>query len=179
MSKRWVIAAVAAAGLAAVAIRGLGGASSTPGSGGAGACDPNAKPANLNFTLKDINGHDVTLSSYKGKVILLNFWATWCGPCKVEIPWFIEFQQKYQNRGFTVVGISADDPIESLTPFIREYRMNYPVLQGLGHEDVQEALGPVWGLPTTLLISRDGKICQKHMGLAPKAEFEKAILGLL
>ena len=178
MSARWIVAAIASAGLAAVAISGVGGAAGSA-DGAAGVCDPNAKPANLNFTLKDVAGNDVKLASYKGKVILLNFWATWCGPCKIEIPWFNEFQQKYQDKGFVVLGISADDTVEQLKPFVAEYKMIYPILVGLGREDVQEALGPVWGLPTTLLISRDGKVCQTHMGLVKKAEFEKGILGLL
>jgi len=179
MSKRWIAAAAAAAGLAAVAISGVGGQAKPAAGPASAACDPNAKPANLNFTLKDVNGKDVRLSSYKGKVVLLNFWATWCGPCKIEIPWFNEFQQKYQEKGFVVLGISADDTVEQLRPFVTQYKMSYPVLVGLGREDVQEALGPVWGLPTTLLISRDGKVCQTHMGLVKKAEFEKGILGLL
>jgi thiol-disulfide isomerase/thioredoxin len=161
-----------------VALSGVGG-QNKPAAGTAGACDPGAKSANLNFTLKDVNGKDVKLSSYKGKVVLLNFWATWCGPCKIEIPWFNEFQQKYQDKGFVVLGISADDTVEQLKPFVAEYSMSYPVLVGLGRDDVQEALGPVWGLPTTLLISREGKVCQKHMGLVKKAEFEKGIVGLL
>lgn len=177
MSKRWIVAAAAAVGLAAAAISGVGG--QTKPAGASGACDPNAKSANLNFTLKDIAGKDVKLSSYKGKVVLLNFWATWCGPCKIEIPWFNEFQQKYQGRGFVVVGISADDTVEQLKPFVAQYKMAYPVLVGLGRDDVQEALGPVWGLPTTLLINREGKVCQRHMGLVKKEEFEKGILGLL
>jgi thiol-disulfide isomerase/thioredoxin len=178
MSKRWILAAAAALGLAAVTINGAGGAARSPG-GAPGECDPNAKPANLNFTLKDLGGRDVKLSSYKGKVILLNFWATWCGPCKIEIPWFNEFHQKYKDRGLVVLGISADDTVEQLKPFVAEYKMSYPVLVGKGREDVQEALGPVWGLPTTLIIGRDGRTCHKHMGLAKKAEFEKGILGLL
>jgi peroxiredoxin len=179
MNKRWIVAAVAAAGLAAVAISGLRGAPSTPGGAPGAACDPNARPANFDFTLKDVNGADVKLSSYKGQVILLDFWATWCGPCKIEIPWFVEFHQKYKDRGFTVVGISSDDPIETLRPFVAEYRMNYPVLQGLGRDDVHEAFGPVYGLPTTILIDRSGRICRMHAGLKPKAQFEKEILGLL
>ena len=178
MSKRWILAAAAALGLAAVTINGAGGAARSPGEF-SGECDPNAKPANLNFTLKDLGGRDVKLSSYKGKVILLNFWATWCGPCKIEIPWFNEFHQKYKDRGLVVLGISADDTVEQLKPFVAEYKMSYPVLVGKGREDVQEALGPVWGLPTTLIIGRDGRTCHKHTGLAKKAEFEKGILGLL
>jgi peroxiredoxin len=181
MSKRWMVAGMAAVvGLAAVAIIGLDRPSSRPASGGAaGACDPNAKPANLNFTLKDVNGSEVKLSSYKGKVIVLDFWATWCGPCKLEIPWFVEFQRKYADRGFTVVGVSSDDELATLLPFVAEYKMNYPVLQGIGRDDVHDAFGPIWGLPTTFVISRDGRICKKHTGLAPRAEFEKEILGLL
>jgi thiol-disulfide isomerase/thioredoxin len=178
MSTRWIVAAVAAVGLAAVAISGVGRESGPAGSA-PGACDPNAKPANLDFTLKDLNGKDVKLSSFKGKVILLNFWATWCGPCKIEIPWFNEFQQKYQNKGLVVVGISADDTVDQLKPFVAEYRMTYTVLVGRERDDVQEALGPVWGLPTTLLIDRNGNVCKRHMGLAPRAELEKGILGLL
>lgn len=179
MSNRWVLASIVAVGLAAVAISGRGKSSVTSKGEPAGACDPNAKAANFNFTMKDVDGNDVKLASYKGKVILLDFWATWCGPCKMEIPWFKEFHQKYQDKGFTVVGISSDDAIEQLRPFVAEYKMNYPVLQGLGRDDVHEAFGPVWGLPTTLIISRDGKICRRHLGLAPRAEFEKEILGLL
>jgi len=180
MSKRWMVAAIAAVGLAAVAIGGAA-RGSRAGAGGdeTQACDPGAKPANFNFTLKDLDGKDVSLASFKGKVVLLDFWATWCGPCKIEIPWFMEFHQKYKDRGFTVVGISSDDTIDKLKPFAAEYKMNYPVLQGLGRDDVHDAFGPVYGLPTTLLIGRDGRICKTHMGLKPKAQFEKEILGLL
>jgi peroxiredoxin len=91
----------------------------------------------------------------------------------------VEFQQKYKDRGFTVVGISADDTLDLLKPFAAEYKMNYPVLQGLGRDDVQDAFGPVYGLPMTFVISRDGKICRKHTGLASRAWLEKEILGLL
>ena len=180
MNMRWIVAATSAVGLAAMTLSGAVGQTKPAGAAAASAvCDPNAKSANLNFTLKDVAGKDVKLSSFKGKVVLLNFWATWCGPCKVEIPWFNEFHQKYQARGFAVLGISADDTVEQLKPFVAQYKMAYPVLVGLGRDDVQEALGPVWGLPTTLLINRDGKVCQRHMGLVKKDEFEKGILGLL
>jgi thiol-disulfide isomerase/thioredoxin len=174
-----MLAAVAAVGLAVVAINGSGRGARTAGGDARVACDPNAKNASFDFVLKDLNGSDVKLSSFKGKVILLDFWATWCGPCKLEIPWFVEFQQKYKDKGFTVVGVSSDDTLDKLKPFAAEFRMNYPVLQGLGRDDVHDAFGPVYGLPTTLLISRDGKICRKHSGLAPKAVFEREILGLL
>ena len=143
------------------------------------ACMANAKPANLNFTMKDLDGKDVALSSFKGKVILLNFWATWCGPCKAEIPGFVELQQQYGKDGLVVVGYSVDDEAPKARAFANEYKMNYPILLGLGREDVQEAYGPIWGIPASFIISREGKVCQKHLGIAPKAVFEKEIKALL
>ena len=144
-----------------------------------GACMANAKPANLNFTMKDLDGKDVALSSFKGKVILLNFWATWCGPCKAEIPGFVELQNQYGKDGLVIVGYSVDDEAPKARAFANEYKMNYPVLLGLGREDVQEAYGPIWGIPASFIISREGKVCQKHLGIAPKAVFEKEIKALL
>ncbi len=143
------------------------------------ACPANAKPANLKFTLKDVNGKNVTLASLKGKVVLLDFWATWCGPCKIEIPWFIEFQNKYGASGLQVVGVSVDDTIDKLKPYVADMKMNYPILQGLGHDDVQDAYGPIWGIPVTVVISRDGKICAKHTGMSSKESFENQIKALL
>ena len=86
--------------------------------------------ANLNFVLKDADGKDFHLASQKGKVILLDFWATWCPPCKVEIPWFVEFQQKYGPQGLAVIGVSVDDPASKLKPFAQQYKINYPLLIG-------------------------------------------------
>jgi peroxiredoxin len=180
MTTRWILATVAAAGLALVVINGTKpGALTMTGEAAAVGCDPNPKPANLNFTLKDVNGASVNLAAYKGKVILLDFWATWCAPCKVEIPGFVELYAKYKSRGLVVVGLSVDDTIEQLRPFVAQFKMNYPVLLGLDNDAIQEAYGPVWGLPTTFIIDRGGKICQKHMGLTAKEQFEKTILGLL
>lgn len=144
-----------------------------------GACMADAKPANLNFTMKDLAGKDVSLASFKGKVILLNFWATWCGPCKAEIPGFVELQEQYGKDGLVVVGYSVDDEAPKAQAFANEYKINYPVLLGLGREDVQDAYGPIWGIPASFIISRDGKICRKHLGIAPKAVFEKEIKALL
>jgi thiol-disulfide isomerase/thioredoxin len=145
------------------------------------ACPANAKPANFNFTLKDVNNKDVKLTDLKGKVVLLDFWATWCGPCKLEIPWFIEFQTKYGAQGLQVVGVSVDDTLDKLKPYVADMKMNYLVLQGLGHDDMQDAFGPTWGIPVTVVISRDGKICAKHTGTGPsvKDSFEKEIKALL
>jgi thiol-disulfide isomerase/thioredoxin len=142
-------------------------------------CPADAKPANLDFTLKDVSGKDVTLADYKGKVILLDFWATWCGPCKVEIPHFVEFQEKYGAKGLQIVGVSVDDPVDKLAPYVKEMGMNYPVLQGLGHDDVQDAYGPILGIPVSVMISRDGKVCATHTGLTGKDVFEKEIQALL
>jgi thiol-disulfide isomerase/thioredoxin len=136
-------------------------------------------PAAKDFTLKDVNNKDVRLSSYKGKVVLLDFWATWCGPCKVEIPWFLEFQQKYGAKGFQVIGVSVDDTVAKLKPYMSSMKMTYPVLLGLGHDDMIDAYGPMPALPTTIMISRDGKICGRHIGLTGKDVFEADIKSLL
>ena len=143
------------------------------------ACAANAKPANMNFTLKDLENKDVKLASLKGKVVLLDFWATWCGPCKIEIPWFIEFQNKYGKDGFQVVGVSTDDTQAKLKPYVAQMKMNYTVLQGLDRDDIQDAYGPLFGIPVTILISRDGKVCAKHVGLSSKDAFEREIKSLL
>lgn len=143
-----------------------------------GACDANAKPAPLDYTVKDMNGVDVKLSSFKGKVILLNFWATWCGPCKAEIPGFVELQNQYA-KDLVVLGMSVDDTVDKLKPYAAQYKINYPILVGLGRDDVQDAYGPLYGIPASFIIGRDGRICKKHMGIAPKAQFEREIKALL
>jgi thiol-disulfide isomerase/thioredoxin len=197
---KWVIATVGVVALAAVAVTTelpwltkkqpamvQSGGKKTAEDGGSGAasgeaklsCPADAKDANLNFTLKDVSGKDVGLSGYKGKVILLDFWATWCGPCKVEIPHFIEFQTTYGQQGLQVVGVSVDDTLDKLEPYVRDMKMNYVVLQGLGHDDLQDAFGPIFGIPVSVLISRDGKICATHTGLTGKDVFEREIKSLL
>ena len=138
----------------------------------------NPKPANFDFALKNLEGKTVSLSSYKGKIVLLNFWATWCGPCKAEIPIFVELQEKYQED-LVIVGFSVDDTADKAKAFADEYQINYPILLGEGREDVQDAYGPIWGIPASFLISKDGKVCRKHLGIAPKAVFEKEIVALM
>jgi cytochrome c biogenesis protein CcmG/thiol:disulfide interchange protein DsbE len=142
-------------------------------------CSPDAPAANLDFTLKDMNGKDVRLADLKGQVVLLNFWATWCGPCRLEIPWFVEFQEKYKDQGFRVVGISIDDPPEALPPFAKRFTINYPLLVGADREDVQKAYGPIFGVPTTFIIDRNGRICIRHIGQVGREQFESEIKSLL
>jgi peroxiredoxin len=132
----------------------------------AAACPADAKPANLNFTLKDVAGREVRLADYKGKVLLLDFWATWCGPCKVEIPGFIDLYNKYKGQGLEVVGVVLLDKFENAKPFAEKMKMNYAVLNGDEQQDkIDDAYGPLFGLPMSFIISRDGRVCQKHLGL--------------
>jgi thiol-disulfide isomerase/thioredoxin len=145
----------------------------------AAACAADAKPADFTFTLKDKDDKPVKLADYKGKVILLDFWATWCGPCKVEIPWFIEFQEKYGAKGFQVLGVSVDDTADKLKPYVADMKMNYPVLQALSDERILDAYGPLLGIPVSVVIGRDGRICSKHTGLAAKDALENEIKALL
>src|SRR5579871_3106859 len=129
-------------------------------------CPANAKPANLNFTLKDINGKSVKLSDYKGKVILMNFWATWCGPCKTEIPGFIELRSKYQAQGFEVLGVLLLDKFSNAPAYVKQMKMDYPILNGDEQQDaIDNAYGPLFGLPMSFIIGRDGRLCQTHIGL--------------
>jgi thiol-disulfide isomerase/thioredoxin len=181
MKTRWALASVSALALALLTLNADPwsaphvDASAPP----AAACPANAKPANLNFTLKDLSNTDVKLSAFKGKVILLDFWATWCGPCKIEIPWFIEFQNKYGKNGLQVIGVSIDDTLDKLRPYVGNAKMNYVVLQGLDRDDLLDTFGPMFGIPVTVVISRDGKVCGKHVGLSSKDAFENEIKALL
>ena len=136
------------------------------------------KPAKLDFTLKDMHGVDVHLESFKGKVILVNFWATWCGPCRAEIPALVELQEQYKDD-LVILGLSVDDTAEKLLPYAAEFKMNYPVLVGNGREDVQEAFGPLFGIPVSVIIGRDGIIARKHSGIATKEQIEREIKTLL
>ncbi|MGE5242823.1 MAG: TlpA family protein disulfide reductase [Betaproteobacteria bacterium] len=179
MRIRWVIAVLAALALAVLTLDVPLPIFERAEAAGPAVCDANAKPANLNFTLKDVNNRPVRLADYKGKVIVLDFWATWCGPCKIEIPGFVDLQNRYGRNGLQVIGVSVDDTLDKLTPFVRQFKMNYPVLQGLDHDDVQDAFGPMWGIPTTVLITRDGRVCKKHIGMSAKDVFEREIKALL
>ena len=144
-------------------------------------CSADAKLANLHLALKDIQGKSVNLSDYKGKVILLDFWATWCPPCRKEIPGFIELYNTYKSRGLVVLGVSMDDADDVLDVkrYAAQIKMNYPILLGFGRED---DLKPAFGelpLPTSFVIARDGRICARHDGLTAKEQVEREIAALL
>lgn len=137
--------------------------------------------------LKDLNDHDVTMAQFKGQVVLVNFWATWCEPCKVEIPWMIEFQKKYGPRGFTILGVSMDeDGKKAVQPFLDKERfdvdgqqeaMNYPIV--FGNDSIAEKFGGIMGLPTSMIYGRDGKKVRTIVGLINHDEVAKVIEGLL
>jgi thiol-disulfide isomerase/thioredoxin len=135
------------------------------------------------LTLKDLNGNDVSLSDFKGKVVLVNFWATWCEPCRVEIPWLIEMQHKYADRGFVILGIALDDEgKKAVAPFVAKERfdvngqkepMDYKIL--IGNDDAADKFGGLFGYPTSILISKDGKQVKRITGIISPDEMTKEI----
>jgi peroxiredoxin len=131
------------------------------------------------FALHDSSGRLVSLSDSRGKVVLLNFWATWCGPCNVEIPWFVGFQQSRQARGFSVLGVSMDDGgWDAVKPYIDAHHVNYTVT--IGNEKVAALFsGPRPAVPLTLIIDRFGRIAAIHAGLCSRAEYEADIDAIL
>jgi peroxiredoxin len=130
------------------------------------------------FALKDSTGQTVQLSDYHGKVVLLNFWATWCAPCKIEIPWFMEFQREFKDRDFAVLGVSMDDDgWEAVRPYMADHKFNYRVV--VGNDDVGKLFGEIDDLPTTFLIDRDGHIAKKHVGLISKNDYKDEITALV
>jgi len=135
--------------------------------------------APLHFILTDLTGAEVRLDAFAGKVVLLNFWATWCGPCRAEIPALINLQAAYPDD-VAVVGIVVFDRFgENVTRFASELKINYPILNGTARSDVEEAFAPIWGLPTTIVIGRDGLIAKKRSGIGSMEQFEREIKALL
>ena len=135
--------------------------------------------ARLDFTLKDMNGQEVKLSDFKGRPVIVNFWATWCAPCKHEIPIFVELVEKYKDQKFTILGISTDDPPEDLRPFAAEFKMNYPVLVGLGQDALIDAYSAGFVLPVSWFIRPDGSVYLKHEGSGTRQWFEDQIKAIL
>src|SRR5271154_3646459 len=144
-------------------------------------------PNEPDVTFKDLQGKDVPLASLKGKVVVVNFWATWCEPCRTEIPWMIGYQQKYVDKGFTMLGVAMDEEGKSaVDPFLQSTKfdvggqqtaMNYPIV--LGNDDIADKFGGMLGLPTSVVISRDGKIVKRYIGLVNEADLDKQIKDLL
>jgi thiol-disulfide isomerase/thioredoxin len=138
-------------------------------------------------TFKDLQGNNVTLASMKGKVVLLNFWATWCDPCHEEIPWMIQLQQKYADKGFTMLGAAMDDEgVKIVQPFVQKTQfdvqghpttMNYPIV--IANDDIASKFGGLIGLPTSVMISRDGTMAKRYIGLVSEDTVEKEIRSLL
>jgi cytochrome c biogenesis protein CcmG/thiol:disulfide interchange protein DsbE len=130
------------------------------------------------FALKDADGHTVRLSDYRGKVVLLDFWATWCDPCRYEIPWFMDLERKQKDRGFAVLGVSMDDDgWEAVKPFITRLGVNYRILAGT--DETAQLYGGIDALPTTFLIDREGKIAFVRVGLGNRRDFEDGVEQLL
>ena len=129
------------------------------------------------FTLPQITGPPLKLSDYRGKIVLLDFWATWCEPCRAEIPHFVELQNEYGSQGLQIIGVSMDDSPDPVPAFYKQFKMNYPVV--MGNAQIGEQYGGVLGLPIAFLIDRQGQIRKKHIGATDASIFEKEITNLL
>ena len=131
------------------------------------------------WKLPDVNGKTVSSADFKGKVVVLDFWATWCPPCRAEIPGFIDLQNQYGKDGVAIIGASVDgkDEIAAIKKFVDKFGVNYPVV--LADDDTVRAFGGVDALPTTFIIDREGRIVSRHLGFTEKAELEREIKMLL
>jgi peroxiredoxin len=130
------------------------------------------------FTLQSLDGKTVRLSDFRGKPVVLNFWATWCGPCKIEMPWFVDLQKQYGPAGLQFLGVAMDDAsTKDIAEFAESMKVNYPIL--VGKESVGDAYGGVQFLPETFYIDRNGKVVDKAFGLKGRGEIEDAIKKIL
>jgi peroxiredoxin len=129
------------------------------------------------FTVNDLQGKKISLADYRGKVVLLDFWATWCAPCLEEIPHFVSMQEKYAGQGFQAIGISMDDGPKPVQAFYQEHKLNYPV--ALGTAQLADSYGGILGLPVTFVINRDGSIRKKFVGATDTAAIEAEVVEAL
>ncbi len=134
-------------------------------------------PVAPEFSLTTIGGDKISLDQFKGKVLIVDFWATWCGPCRIEIPGFVDLQDRYRDQGFEIIGLSKDDGPDEVKEFYKQFKMNYPV--ALAGDDIDQLYGGIFGMPTTFLIGRDGRIYAKHVGAADISVFEEEVKTLL
>lgn len=177
MKSRWIAAAAAACAIALLIVPWVLYPRAASKAAAPTTAPKSEGAANLDLTLKDMNGHAVRLADYKGKVILLNVWATWCGPCQLEIPELVETYAKYKDQGVVVLGVSLDDTAEMLREYAPKKQMNYPLL--LMQDDFDEAYGPIIGVPITFFIGRDGTIARRHFGPVSKEQVDQEIKALL
>ena len=177
---KWILAATAALALGVLTLPRFLTGGAEPAESLTAATEASCKaegPANLDLTMKDMHDADFRLSSLKGKVVLVNFWASWCAPCLAEIPEFIKVREALHDKGFEILGISTDDTPEQLRDFAAKYKTNYPLVQVTA--EAEEAYGPVFGLPTSILVARDGSVCKRHFGPLSKEQLEKEVKALL
>ena len=163
---RQLVAGLAIAGLAVV---GLASCHAKP---------TNVEYANLNFTLKDMNGHDVNLAAFKGRPLLVNMWSTTCGPCQLETPELVDLAAKYKDQGLAIVGISIDDSPSDIRAFASQYKVTYPLLVGNGRDEVTDAFGLKDAIPMSVFITARGTVLGRLEGLATQPWLQRQIQSL-
>jgi len=169
MSGRILAAAAVAGALMAVAF---------VARGGSGSAAPLRK-VELSGVLEDMNGNKVDMASFAGKPVVINLWATWCGPCKLETPQLVSLSEKFKARGLTILGISVDDMPDGIRAFASEFKVSYPMLVGVGHEDFVTRLGYQEVLPFSILVDRSGTVVGEITGVETTADWERRIEALL
>ncbi len=158
--------------------------------GGAWSCSIASAPAAMtaetdlirakapDFTLKGLSGEDISLSDFTGKVVVVSFWATWCGPCRAEIPSFVKLRDQYHDKGFEIIGISVDgDDTGEVAEFARRFKISYPIV--MGTMETIKSYGPINAIPTTFIIDRKGKVHSRYLGMLSFEELESEVKDLL